>query len=78
MHQKQSETTKCSADGFRQDWSQIEIGDRVHVKLESGQTYFGVIDDADQDRTVVWIAAHGLHRRRLLHCEGRDEIWVAY
>lgn len=62
----------------RQDWSELDIGERVHVALSSGETYFGVIDDADQDRTLVWIAADGLRRRKLLHCEGPDVIWAAY
>jgi len=64
--------------GLGQDWSEFDIGKRVHVKLASGETYFGVIDDANQERTFIWIAADGLRGRTLLHCEGPEAIQAVY
>lgn len=54
----------------------LETGDRVSVRLVSGEVYTGLIDDATKDGNLVWVAATGIHHRKMFHYEGPDQIWA--
>lgn len=70
----QSGTSK-KALGLRADWARLP-GRSVEVWLRGEHVASGVVDQAAEDGTVLWIAAEGISTRRIFDKSSGYQIWT--
>lgn len=73
-HPVQDGTAK-KALGLRADWSRLP-GRSVEVWLLGQHVASGVVDQAAEDGSVLWIAAEGIRTRRIFDKSSGYQIWV--
>jgi hypothetical protein len=61
--------------GLRSDWARL-TGRTVEVWLLGEHVMTGVVDQAAQDDSVLWIAAAGADTRKLFDKRTGYQIWV--
>ncbi|UKA50421.1 hypothetical protein LFT48_02450 [Arthrobacter sp. FW305-123] len=61
--------------GLRNDWAQL-VGHTVEVWLLDRHVLTGVVEQASDDDSVLWIAAEGLSTRRLFDKPTGYQIWT--
>ncbi|MEW1809756.1 hypothetical protein AB0284_03525 [Pseudarthrobacter phenanthrenivorans] len=61
--------------GHRADWARLP-GRSVEVWLLGELVASGVVDQAAEDGSVLWIAAQGISTRRIFDKSSGYEIWV--
>jgi len=61
--------------GLRTDWAQL-IGHTVEVWLFDRFVLSGVVEQAAEDDSVLWIAAEGLATRKLFDKSTGYQIWA--
>lgn len=60
---------------LRNDWAQLP-GRAVEVWLEGDRVMAGVVEQATDDGSVLWIAAHGAEPRRLFDKSTGYQVWL--
>ncbi|HEY1158826.1 MAG TPA: hypothetical protein VGE95_21395 [Arthrobacter sp.] len=71
----QAAGTAKKALGLRADWARLP-GRSVEVWLQGEHVASGVVDQASEDGTVLWIAAEGISTRRIFDKSSGYQIWV--
>lgn len=71
---KGGRTTKKTL-GLRADWARLP-GHTVEVWLLGEHVASGVVDQATEDDSVLWIAAEGISTRRIFDKSSGYQIWV--
>jgi hypothetical protein len=61
--------------GLRADWARLP-GRSVEVWLLGELVASGVVDQAAEDGSVLWIAAQGINTRRIFDKSSGYQIWV--
>jgi hypothetical protein len=61
--------------GLRADWARLP-GRSVEVWLQGERVASGVVDQAAEDGSVLWIAAEGISTRRIFDKSSGYQIWV--
>ena len=61
--------------GLRKDWAQL-TGHTVEVWLSDDLVMTGVVEQASDDDSVLWIAAAGASTRRLFDTSTGYQVWV--
>lgn len=61
--------------GLRADWGRLP-GHTVEVWLLGEHVASGVVDQATEDGSVLWIAAEGISTRRIFDKSSGYQIWV--
>ena len=61
--------------GLRNDWARLP-GRSVEVWLRGEHVASGVVDQAAEDGSVLWIAAQGISTRRIFDKSSGYQIWV--
>ncbi|MET3903207.1 MULTISPECIES: hypothetical protein [unclassified Paenarthrobacter] len=61
--------------GLRNDWAQL-VGHTVEVWLLERHVLTGVVEQASDDDSVLWIAAEGLSTRKLFDKPTGYQIWA--
>ncbi|UTT69189.1 hypothetical protein NMQ03_18665 [Arthrobacter sp. DNA4] len=61
--------------GLRADWARL-TGRSVEVWLHGEHVASGVVDQASEDGSVLWIAAEGISTRRIFDKSSGYQIWV--
>ncbi|MHC6591911.1 hypothetical protein [Arthrobacter sp. C152] len=61
--------------GLRADWAQLP-GHTVEVWLLGEHVASGVVDQAAEDDSVLWIAAEGISTRRIFDKSSGYQVWV--
>lgn len=61
--------------GLRADWARLP-GRSVEVWLRGEHVASGVVDQAAEDGTVLWIAAEGISTRRIFDKSSGYQIWT--
>ena len=61
--------------GLRADWARLP-GRSVEVWLHGEHVASGVVDQAAEDGSVLWIAAEGISTRRIFDKSSGYQIWV--
>ena len=61
--------------GLRDDWSRL-TGRTVEVWLEGRPVATGIVDQATADDSVLWLAAHGIQRRKLYDKLAGFQVWA--
>jgi hypothetical protein len=61
--------------GLRGDWGRLP-GHTVEVWLLGEHVASGVVDQATEDDSVLWIAAEGISTRRVFDKSSGYQIWV--
>ena len=61
--------------GLRADWARLP-GRSVEVWLKGECVASGVVDQAAEDGSVLWIAAEGITTRRIFDKSSGYQIWV--
>jgi hypothetical protein len=61
--------------GLRTDWARLP-GRSVEVWLLGELVASGVVDQAAEDSSVLWIAAEGISTRRIFDKSSGYQIWV--
>jgi len=67
--------TLKKALGLRADWARLP-GRSVEVWLHGEYVACGVVDQAAEDGSVLWIAAEGISTRRIFDKSSGYQIWV--
>ncbi|MGN6440857.1 MAG: hypothetical protein ACTHL6_03025 [Arthrobacter sp.] len=67
--------TSKKALGLRADWARLP-GRSVEVWLHGEYVACGVVDQAAEDGSVLWIAAEGISTRRIFDKSSGYQIWV--
>ncbi|MDQ0767505.1 hypothetical protein QF031_000254 [Pseudarthrobacter defluvii] len=67
--------TSKKALGLRADWARLP-GRSVEVWLKGEHVASGVVDQAAEDGSVLWIAAEGISTRRIFDKSSGYQIWV--
>jgi hypothetical protein len=67
--------TSKKALGLRTDWARLP-GRNVEVWLLGECVASGVVDQAAEDGSVLWIAAEGISTRRIFDKQSGYQIWV--
>jgi hypothetical protein len=67
--------TSKTALGLRADWARLP-GRSVEVWLRGEHVASGVVDQAAEDGSVLWIAAEGISTRRIFDKSSGYQIWV--
>jgi hypothetical protein len=68
-------TRTTTGRGLRSDWSRL-TGHTVEVWLMGGHVVTGVVEQAADDDSVLWIAGSGAFTRRLFDKSTGYEVWV--
>ncbi|WP_457946720.1 hypothetical protein ACTAQI_14265 [Pseudarthrobacter sp. alpha12b] len=63
------------AQALRADWARLP-GRSVEVWLKGERVASGVVDQAAEDGSVLWIAAEGISTRRIFDKSSGYQIWV--
>ena len=71
----QAAGTAKKALGLRADWARLP-GRSVEVWLHGEHVASGVVDQAAEDGSVLWIAAEGISTRRIFDKSSGYQIWV--
>lgn len=71
----QDGATSKKALGLRADWARLP-GRSVEVWLLGEHVASGVVDQAAEDGSVLWIAAEGIRTRRIFDKSSGYQIWV--
>ncbi|NUS37331.1 MAG: hypothetical protein HOQ04_12915 [Pseudarthrobacter sp.] len=61
--------------GLRADWARLP-GHTVEVWLLGEHVASGVVDQAAEDDSVLWIAAEGISTRRIFDKSSGYQVWV--
>ena len=61
--------------GLRADWARLP-GRSVEVWLRGERVASGVVDQAAEDGSVLWIAAEGISTRRIFDKSSGYQVWV--
>ncbi|TQJ59443.1 hypothetical protein FBY30_1693 [Arthrobacter sp. SLBN-83] len=72
---EQAAGTSTKALGLRADWARLP-GRSVEVWLHGERVASGVVDQAAEDGSVLWIAAEGISTRRIFDKSSGYQIWV--
>ncbi|UUL77077.1 hypothetical protein NG819_05595 [Pseudarthrobacter sp. Fe7] len=72
---EQGRGTANKALALRADWAHLP-GRKVEVWLRGEQMASGVVDQAAEDGSVLWIAAQGISTRRIFDKASGYQIWV--
>lgn len=64
-----------SGRGFRRDWAQL-IGHTVEVWLMGQYVLTGMVEQAADDDSVLWIAAEGNRTRKLFDKSSGFQMWA--
>jgi len=68
-------TKKGSGVGLRPDWAKLP-GHTVEVWLRGEHVATGVVDQAAEDDSVLWLAGAGADTRRLFDKGTGYQVWV--
>ena len=71
----QGEGSSKKVPGLRADWARLP-GRSVEVWLQGEHVASGVVDQAAEDGSVLWIAAEGISTRRIFDKSSGYQIWV--
>ena len=71
---KDASTAKKSL-GLRADWARLP-GHSVEVWLLGEHVASGLVDQAAEDDSVLWIAAEGISTRRIFDKSSGYQVWV--
>ena len=74
-HDGQGGGTSKKTLGLRADWARLP-GRSVEVWLQGERVASGVVDQAAEDGSVLWIAAEGISTRRIFDKSSGYQIWV--
>ncbi|MDP9886936.1 hypothetical protein [Pseudarthrobacter enclensis] len=61
--------------GLRVDWARLP-GHSVEVWLQGERVARGVVDQAAEDNSVLWIAAEGISTRRIFDKSSGYQVWL--
>ena len=74
-HDGQGGGASKTAPGLRADWARLP-GRSVEVWLRGERVASGVVDQAAEDGSVLWIAAEGISTRRIFDKSSGYQVWV--
>lgn len=72
---KQEEAAAGNKLGLRKDWSHL-TGRTVEVWLRGQHVASGMVDQAAEDGSVLWIAGEGITTRRLFDKSTGYQVWL--
>ncbi|UKA70723.1 hypothetical protein [Arthrobacter sp. FW306-06-A] len=74
-HDEQRAGSSGKVLGLRSDWARLP-GRSVEVWLLGEHVATGVVDQAAEDGSVLWIAAEGISTRRIFDKSSGYQIWA--